>query len=143
MKLKQLSIFVENRLGKLAGITRTLADNGIDIKAFSVADTSDFGILRLIVKEPEKAGNILRDAGYTVTIADVIGVGIDDKPGALADVMERLGEDGVSVEYLYAFIAREDDKAYVIFNVDNWEQAEKTLRKAGFPLLQPEQIEKM
>ncbi|MCQ2463513.1 MAG: ACT domain-containing protein [Clostridia bacterium] len=143
MKIQQLSIFVENQIGRLAEITRTLADSGIDIKAFSVADTSDFGILRLIVTDNEKAYEALSNAGFTVTMADVIGVGITDTPGALASVMECLGKNGISIEYLYAFIAREDEKAYVIFNVDKWQQAEEVLTKGGFPVLQPEQVREM
>ena len=143
MKIQQLSVFVENKTGRLAEITKTLAESKVDIKAFSVADTSDFGILRLIVTDNEKALRALSDAGFTVTMADVIGVGINDTPGALAEVMDCLSKNEIGVEYLYAFITREDEKAYVIFNVDNWQQAEKVLIENNFPVLQPEQVEKM
>lgn len=125
MKIKQLSVFVENKAGRLAEITRVLADAGIDIRAISVADTSDFGILRLIVNKPQEAVKALKDASMTVSLTDVIAVCMDDVQGRLADIMGILNQNGIGVEYLYAFISREHGKAYIILRVDN---EEKTLR---------------
>ena len=135
MKIQQLSIFVENREGRLAQITEVLAAAQIDIRAISVADTSDFGILRLIVNDPGQAVKALKAAGMTVSLTDVIGIGINDRPGEFSKAMR--------MEYMYAFISRDKGKAFVIIRVDNDEKAMEALRDAGVVLLSAEEIHGM
>ena len=140
MKIQQLSIFVENREGRLAQITEVLAAAQIDIRAISVADTSDFGILRLIVNDPEQAVKAL---GMTVSLTDVIGIGINDRPGEFSKAMRILADHHITVEYMYAFISRDKGKAFVIIRVDNDEKAMEALRNAGVILLSAEEIHGM
>ena len=143
MKIQQLSIFVENREGRLAQITEVLAAAQIDIRAISVADTSDFGILRLIVDDPEKAVKALKAAGMTVSLTDVIAIGINDKPGEFAKAMRILADHHITVEYMYAFISRDKGKAFVIIRVDNDEKAVEALKDTGVTLLTAEEIHGM
>ena len=135
MNIKQLSIFVENKKGRLADITEILSDVGANIRALSIADTTDFGILRLIVDDPDAAALALKDAGVTVSITNVIAVGIDDVPGAFAHPMRILSDAGIDVEYMYAFITRKSEKAYVILRVADNEAAASVLVENGVELL--------
>ena len=135
MIIKQISIFVENKAGRLAEITETIANAGIDIRALSIADTTDFGILRLIVDKPEAAALTLKEAGLTVSITNVIAVGIDDTPGAFSVPMRILADAGIDVEYMYAFISRDTQKAYVILRVADNDVAAKALLDNGVTLL--------
>ncbi len=143
MLIKQLSVFVENRPGRLSSITKLLGEKGVDIRALSIADTRDFGILRLIVNDPDKALEALKDADYSVTLTNVIAIGIEDKPGGLAKAMEVLYQNGISVEYMYAFISKTDNTAFVILRVENSENAAEVLQKNGIRLLTSEEIYKM
>ncbi|MCX7658023.1 MAG: ACT domain-containing protein [Oscillospiraceae bacterium] len=143
MLIKQLSVFVENRPGRLSSITRLLGENDVDIRALSIADTRDFGILRLIVNNPDKALEVLKGADYSVTLTNVIAIGIEDKPGGLAKAMEVLYQNGISVEYMYAFISKTDNTAFVILRVENSENAAEVLQKNGIKLLTSEEIYKM
>lgn len=140
MTIKQLSVFVENRPGRLSAITRLFGNNGIDIRAMSIADTKDFGILRLIVNDPDKALEVLKANDFSVTITNVIAIGIDDVPGGLAGAMETLYENNVSVEYMYAFISKTENTAYVIFRVENNENAALALKEKGYKILTSEEI---
>lgn len=141
MTVKQLSIFVENRAGRLSAITKLLGDHGINIRAMSIADTKDFGILRLIVSDAEKALKALKEAGCSVTTTNVIAVKISDQPGGLAQAMDTLYKDNISVEYMYAaFINTEDNTAYLVVRVDNNEKAELALSENGFSLLSESQL---
>ena len=140
MNIKQISIFVENKSGRLAEITRIIGEAGIDIRAISIADTSDFGILRLIVDRPDEAVAALKTAGMTASITNVIAIGIDDKPGAFAKALAALSEEGISIEYMYAFISRDKGRAYVLLRVDNNERATETLSRGGFTLLTGEEV---
>ena len=135
MIIKQISIFVENKAGRLAEITETIAKADIDIRALSIADTTDFGILRLIVDKPEEAALTLKEAGLTVSITNVIAVGIDDTPGAFSVPMRILADAGIDVEYMYAFISRDTQKAYVILRVADNDVAAKALTDKGVTLL--------
>ena len=135
MIIKQISIFVENKAGRLAEITETIAKAGIDIRALSIADTTDFGILRLIVDKPEEAALTLKEAGLTVSITNVIAVGIDDTPGSFSVPMRILADAGIDVEYMYAFISRDTKKAYVILRVADNDVAAKVLIDKGVTLL--------
>lgn len=140
MTVKQLSVFVENKQGRLSEITGILQESGVDIRALSLADTTDFGILRLIVDKEETAEAALRAAGFTVSLTPVIAIGVADQPGGLAGAMAALRDGGVSVEYMYAFISRKEDTAYVILRVDDNETAIRLVQEAGFSLLTEAQI---
>lgn len=140
MTIKQLSVFVENRPGRLADVTAAIGDVGVDIRALSIADTSDFGILRLIVNQPEKAVIALKDAGMTVSLTDVIAVGIDDAPGAFSKVIRMLSDGGVGVEYMYAFISRSENQAFVIIRIEHPEKGIELLRANNVRLLAPEEV---
>lgn len=135
MFIKQLSLFVENKSGRLAEITAALAAAHIDIRAVSIADTTNFGILRLIVDKPDKAEQLLRDAGYTVALTNVIAVGMPDIPGGFAAAMKALSDAGISVEYMYAFNSRKDGRASVILRVENNEDAVKALQMGDIEIL--------
>lgn len=140
MQIQQLSIFVENKSGRLAEITEILGQAGVDIRAISVADTSDFGILRLIVDKPKEAVEALRAANLTVSLTSVIAVGIDDKPGEFAKAMRVLADGEIGVEYMYAFISRDKGKAYVILRVLESDKAVECLKASGISLLSAEEI---
>ena len=136
MTVKQISIFVENRAGRLSAVTRLLGDNGISIRAMSIADTKDFGILRLIVNDSEKALTVLKENGFSVTITNVLALKINDKPGGLADAMETLYKDNISVEYMYAaFINEDEDTASLVLRVNDNDKAVNALQENGFHLL--------
>ncbi len=140
MFIKQISIFVENKPGRLSSVTKLLAENNIDIRALSVADTKDFGILRIIVNKPDEACNILKSAGWTVSITNVIAIGIHDTPGGLSDVMSCLYAANISVEYMYAFISKSEDQAYVILRVDSNDRAIEALSENNFTLLKASEV---
>ena len=140
MIIKQISIFVENKKGRLAEITETLAKAGANIRALSIADTTDFGILRLIVDKPEDAALALKEAGITVSITNVIAVGINDVPGSFAVPMRILADAGIDVEYMYAFITRQSEKAYVILRVADNDAAAKVLTEKGVELIDEEKL---
>ena len=140
MTIKQLSVFVENKLGRLAQITDVIGRAGVDIRALSIADTSDFGILRLIVDQPEKAVEALRNTGATVSLTEVIAVGIPDRPGAFSEVIALMSTANISIEYMYAFISRTNDTAYVIMRVENPEQGAALLKERGVTILDSDAI---
>jgi hypothetical protein len=117
--VKQVSIFLENRAGRLAEVTKLLADNSLNIRALSVADTSDFGILRLIVNDPDKAIDLLKKENYTVSAAEVVAVEVPDQPGGLAKTLALFDQNHINVEYMYAFLAKIPDKAVLIFRFDD------------------------
>lgn len=140
MIIKQISVFVENKAGRLAEITEILAKNSIDIRALSIADTTKFGILRLIVNKPDVAEKAIKSAGLTVSLTDVIAIAIDDKPGGLAIALKALNDANIGVEYMYAFIGTTHKKAYVILRVEQNEKAIEVLIKAGVDLLKSESV---
>ena len=132
MKIKQLTVFVENKVGYLSEITELLAANDIDMKALSIADTKDFGILRLIVDKPEQALSALKDHGLLGTVTEVVGVEIHNKTGELSKALALLAKSGVNVEYLYAFLAGTIDSAFVVIKATDNAAAERILETAGF-----------
>jgi hypothetical protein len=143
MKVKQLSIFMENRAGRMAEIARQLGEARINIRALSLADTSDFGILRLIVNDVDKAMKILKDSGHTVSLTEVVAVEVPDSPGGLASVLEPLRDAGVNVEYMYAFVEKATDKAVVIFRFEDADEAVKVLAKVKISVLPAEMVYKL
>jgi len=140
MTIEQLSVFVENKPGKLVGALEALAAAGLDIRALSLADTSDFGILRIIVDDPALALGVLGDAGYLVKSSDVIPVAVGDRPGGLSSVLRILADMGVNVEYAYAFVAHSHDKAFVILRVDDNDAAANALAQGGVTMLTPAEV---
>ena len=135
MSLKQLNVFVENKKGALVEITETLAEHQVNIRALSIADTEEFGILRLIVNDNETATKVLGEKDYLLKITEVVGVKIGDAPGKLSTALDVLDKADINVEYLYAFMARTEKHAYVVLRVENNEEAEKILENAGFKLI--------
>ena len=140
MFIKQLSIFVENKFGRLESIIDTIGKNGINIRALSIADTTDFGILRVIVDDTENAKKCLSDAGVIAKATDVIAVYIDDETGGLAKVLGYLTEEKISVEYMYAFLSRDTSKALMVVKADDEERAEKALRLKGVEMFDPKDL---
>lgn len=128
MRVKQISVFLENKSGRLADVTRTLAQNQINIKALSIADTTDFGILRLIVNKPEQAEKVLSDNGFTVSATDVVAIAVSDVPGGLSTALEVLEKDGIGIEYMYAFVGKQEEEALVILRVENHAKAIQLLQ---------------
>ncbi|HHY51772.1 MAG TPA: acetolactate synthase [Clostridiales bacterium] len=140
MKIKQLSIFIENRTGRLAEITQILASRQVDIRALSLADTSDFGILRLIVNNPDVACAALLEAGVMVRTTEVLAVSMVDEPGGFSRTVAILSQAGVGIEYLYAFVSRKGGEAVVILRPDDSDKAVEVLQRNGVRLLQPEEV---
>lgn len=135
MAIRQISVFVENKPGRLAEITGFLADGGVSIRAFSIADTTDFGILRLIVSDTQKAEKVLKAAGVAVSITEVVGISIPDVTGAFAKVVKVLADAGENVEYAYAFLTPEAGHAYVIVRVDDNAIATAVLKENGISVI--------
>ena len=143
MKLQQLSVFMENRAGRLAEVTRILGDAAVNIRALAVADTSDFGILRLLVDKPEAALEALGEHGLTVRLTDVIAVEIVDRPGGLATILSLLQGSGVNVEYMYAFLERHQENAILVFRFEDPEKAVKALQDANVKVFTAEEISQL
>lgn len=139
----QLTVFLENSPGRLAGLTRALGDEGVNMRALMVADTAEFGIVRIICDRPEAARRALEEAGFSVSIADVIAVEIPDSPGGLADVLEVIGSVGANVEYAYCFVEPRGDAAIDVFRVEDIAGATSALADAGFRVLDAAEIYEM
>jgi hypothetical protein len=135
MAIKQLTVFVQNRKGTIVSVTDILAKNNINIRALSIAETEDFGILRLIVNDENAAEKVLKEQGYLIKTVDVVGVKIGDEPGKLTSALDVLDKSDINVEYLYAFMARTEKHAYVVLRVENNIVAESALIDAGFHLI--------
>ncbi|MGE5239986.1 MAG: ACT domain-containing protein [Chloroflexota bacterium] len=140
MKVEQISAFIENKSGRLAEVAGILAEAGINIRALALAETSDFGILRLIVNDTEKARQALKDAGFTVSKTEVVAVEVPDRPGGLAIILNTIRDAGINVEYMYAFVEKSGENAIVIFRFDEIGKAVATLREAGIRILTGEEI---
>lgn len=130
MSVRQISVFIENKKGKLAEATRYIADHDVNLRALSIADTQDFGILRIICENPDKANEVLQAGGYITTMTDVLAAAISDTPGSLANILEVLSEANIVVEYTYAFLSAKSG-AYMIFRVDDNQSAAAALAGAG------------
>lgn len=143
MAIKQLTVFVENKQGTVVSITETLAKNGVNLRALSIAETETFGILRLIVNDEKTAEEKLSEQGYLIKTTDVVGVKIGDEPGKLASALSVLDKEGINLEYLYAFMARTEKHAYVVLRVADNKKAETALEKAGFHLITEADIQKL
>ena len=140
MKVEQISVFLENKSGRLADVTEVLARADINIRALSLADTADFGILRLIVNDLEKAKGVLKENGFTVGRTEVVAVEVDDRPGGMARILGVLKDEGINVEYMYAFVQKSGEHAIIIFRFDNLDGAIGVLQKAGIRILKGEEV---
>ena len=140
MKVRQISIFMENRSGRLASVLKEVARAGVNIRALSLADTSDFGILRLIVDNVDACVKALRETGHTVSLTEVLAVEVPDRPGGLAGILEALSEAKMNVEYMYAFVSRATEKAMVVFRFERIDEAIEALRKAGVSVVDAQTV---
>ena len=140
MFVKQISVFLENKAGRLAQVTGILSKNGINIRAMSIADTTDFGILRLIVDNPKLAVEVLRAAELAVKATDVIAISVADKPGSLYGSLKVLEENGIGIEYMYASLGNDNGNALVILKVDDCDAAIAKLRGQGVSVLDAERV---
>ncbi|MFW5791982.1 MAG: ACT domain-containing protein [Desulfohalobiaceae bacterium] len=143
MKVEQISVFLENRAGRLADVTRTLAEAGINIRALSLADTSDFGILRLILTDHEKAKKVLKENGFTVGRTNVVAVEVTDEPGGLHNILHILSSNQINVEYMYAFVQQSGKNAVLIFRFDRTDQAIEVLQKNKLKIIPGEDLYKL
>jgi hypothetical protein len=143
MKVEQISIFIENKSGRLAEIARILSENGINIRALSLADTSDFGILRLIVNDVEKAKSALKGCGFTANKTEVVAVEVPDRPGGLSHILNVLDSEQINVEYMYAFGERSGGNAVIVFRFDDIDKAIETLTGSGVHILEGERLYSM
>jgi hypothetical protein len=140
MKVEQISVFLENKPGALTEVTRILGEGGINIRALSLADTKDFGILRLIVNDNEKAKSILVARGFTVRKTEVVAVEVPDRPGGLADILKCLSQSKINVEYLYAFVQQTGSNAIIIFRFDETDRAIEVLSKNEVKILEGKRV---
>ena len=140
MLVKQISVFVENKSGRLAEIIGILGANGIDISALSIADTTDFGILRLIVNDPPLAEKVLKDNGMVVKATDVIAIAVEDKPGGLAMALKLISDARIEIEYMYAFIGKSDNGALVIVRVNKPDEAVDILENSGISIIDAKDV---
>ena len=143
MAIKQLTVFIQNKKGTVVSVTEILAKNDINLRALSIAETQDFGILRLIVSDEVKAEKVLGENGYLFKVIDVVGVKIGDAPGKLTAALDVLDKANINVEYLYAFMARTEKHAYVGLRVEDNEEAESILTSAGFKMISEADINKL
>ncbi len=140
MTVEQISIFLENKSGRLAEVTSVLSEAGINIRALYLADTADFGILRLIVNNTEKAREVLKNNGFTVEKTKVVAIEVPDRPGGLSNILNTIKDEGINVEYMYAFVEKSGENAIVIFRFDDFDKSLDTLRKAGVTILGGEEL---
>ena len=134
MKIKQISIFLENTAGRIADVTKVLKDNSINLRAIMIADTADFGILRIITDDSDKALSVLKEAKFTTKTTDVLAISISDKVGALHDVMALFQNNGINIEYLYASLEKTGDTAIIIFKVEDPEKGLEVIKANGLSI---------
>ena len=140
MSVKQISVFLENKKGRLAEVTKTLSHEKINIRALSLADTADFGVLRIIVDNPDRSVSVLKAHGFVAQVTEVIAVEVEDRPGGLSHILEVLDQDNVNVEYMYAYVEKSRDNAIVICRIDDRERALQILEKNGIATLSAEAL---
>ncbi|MDX9788387.1 MAG: amino acid-binding protein [Desulfobacterales bacterium] len=141
MKVEQLSVFIENKSGRLAEVTNVLAKGGLNIRALSLADTADFGVLRLIVNDSARAKAVLTAAGFTATVTEVLALAVPDRPGGLAGILGNLAAKGINVEYLYAFVSKSGENAFIICRFENINAARNVLQQDGVQILNESDIQ--
>lgn len=140
MFIKQLSVFLENKPGRLSAVIDTLASNNVDISALSLADTEEYGVLRIIVDKPDFAAEVLTQSGVIVKKNHVIAIAIDDSPGGTVGILHLLAENSISIEYMYACVGKVSGKALTVIRTDNQEEADRILNNNGFSTVDPSEI---
>lgn len=140
MKVSQITVFLENKQGRLADVTEALAEHDVNIRAASIADTIDYGLLRLIVSDPVRARQALMERGFTASETEVLAVEVEDHPGGLAKIIRCLADQGVNIEYLYAFVGKSGENAMVVLRSEDTDSARARLADAGMTLLSGEQV---
>ena len=140
-EIKQLSLFVENRPGRMAKVSKTLSDAGVNIRAMTIAEAGDFGVIRMVVDDPENGYKVLHDNGFTVSTTDVLAVEMKDTPGGLYEIVNTLGENNINVDYAYAFVTAKAQKAMLILRVDNIVKARQALSAKGVKIATKEEIQ--
>ena len=140
MKARQVSVFLENKSGRLYEACKCLAEEKINIRALSIAETADYGVLRLIVNEPDKAMRVMSEKGFTVSETEVIAVEVPDEPGGLAGVLAPLYEANVNIEYLYCFVEKSGESAIVVFRVEQLDTAIDSLQRSGYKVMREEDV---
>jgi hypothetical protein len=140
VKVSQISVFIENKSGRLADVTRTLADSSINIRALSIADTIDYGLLRMIVNDPVTAKSALSKAGFTVALTEVLAIEVPDRPGGLAGIIDILAQAGINIEYMYAFVGTSGENAIVVFRIEKADEAITILQKKGVRILTGDEL---
>ena len=141
MKIQQISVFLENRKGRLHEVCSLLGDNSINIRALTVAETESFGVLRIVVDKSDTAVKLLRDKGFVANLTDVVAVEVADKPGGLAGVLKFLADNDVNVEYMYGFVEKFSDKALLVFRFEDTDLAQEILAKHNCPVVTEQEIE--
>jgi len=140
MKVEQVSVFLENKQGSLEEVTSILKEANVNIRTLSLADTTDFGILRLIVNDVDTTSRVLRDKGFRVSRTTVVAVEVPDRPGGLHSILEALARDNITVEYLYAYVEKSGENAVIIFRFDDSAAATEVLRKNSFTVLSGDKL---
>ena len=143
MKITQISVFLENKKGRLYEVTSLLGENSINIRALTIAESEDFGVLRMVVDKPDDAVKILKDKGFVSTITDIIAVEVEDKPGGLSDILKVIYESKINIEYMYAFVEKRSNKALLVFRFDDIDGAIEILSKSGIRVLGKSEIASM
>ena len=143
MKITQLSVFLENRAGRLADIATTLGDIGVNIRAMSLADTTDFGVLRLIVNDTAKARQVLKDLGFAVRLTEVLAVEIPDRPGELGRLLRIIEQAGLNLEYVYGFVEKNSDNAILIIRFDDLDRAIAAIQAKGIRILDDSRLSRL
>ncbi len=140
-EIKQISLFVENKPGRMAKVSKTLSDAGVNIRALTIAEAGDSGVIRMVVDDPEKGYTVLKDNGFTVSTTDVLAVEMKDTPGGLYEIVNALGESGVNVDYAYAFVTAKAERAMLILRVDDLAKARAALGGKGVKIATKEEIQ--
>jgi hypothetical protein len=143
MQVEQISVFLENKTGRMSEVTAILAEAGINIRALALADTSDFGVLRLIVDDNERANSVLKDNGFTVGKTEVVAVKVEDRPGGLNKILEILCSAELNVEYMYAYVRHSGRDAVMIFRFDNVDMAIDVLKTNDVSIVEKEQLDRL
>ncbi|MDM7935036.1 MAG: ACT domain-containing protein [Methanothrix sp.] len=140
-EIKQISLFVENRPGRMAKVAKTLSDAGVNIRALTIAEAGDFGVIRMVVDDPERGYRVLKENAFTVSMTDVLAVEMKDTPGGLYEIVNTLGQSGVNVDYAYAFVTAKAQRAMLILRVDDISLARRVLGERGVKIATPEEVQ--
>ena len=143
MRITQISVFLENRKGRLADVCSLLGKNNINIRALTIAETESFGVLRTVVDKPEKAIKVLKENHFVANLTDVVAIEVEDKPGGLASTLQFLSDKDINIEYMYGFMEKFSEKALMVFRFENPEKAQKVLLEHGFNVIKKDDIEKL